>query len=691
MKVTPSVGSLTITLPDATLTSLGTDIFFDNAGGYTFTVLDSAGGSVATLAAGQVKYLYLDSNTTAAGSWRVTLFGASSSNLDASQLAGSGLLAIGSQLAQASVTTTITTNTTLLASDRANLFVNTGGVVALTLPLTSVVGGTYFVEVRNQGTGAMTLTPVGGETVDGLGTVVLQLNESCFVNAGAGAWYTIGRGRNQQFNFTQLTKTVTGGTTTLTLSEASNVVQTYSGVLASAETVVLPAVVQVYYIANTTTGAYTFTIKNPATGSTLVLPQGQSAVVFSDGTNVTNTATSIGGITSLLLAAGAAASPSLAFVNTNNGIFAPTGLTVGVSANGAEVVRWGAGQELAVDGTVTAPAYSFLNSLTTGWYSPAANQIALAVAGVQKFFASATSFIINKVTITPPATSATLTIADGKTLTASNTLTLTATDGSTLAVGTGGTLGTSAYTATATPTTLGLVIGTNVQAYDADLTTWAGITPGANVGTALAVAVGTAGGVQLNNGSGAGLTSVNAATLGGKTFADPGAIGTTPAAIGCTTLSATGLLDLSGAAAGQIKFPATQNASSDVHTLDDYDEYTAASAACTGAITTAAVWKLTKKGNDVTLTLPNVTGIATAIEYFRFGTFLPAKYRPTALLIWPCGIKDNNSDLAAPGCVYLETSGLINVYKELTTATAFTNGATAGFSLDGALSVSWTI
>lgn len=39
-------------------------------------------------------------------------------------------------------------------------------------------------------------------------------------------------------------------------------------------------------------------------------------------------------------------------------------------------------------------------------------------------------------------------------------------------------------------------------------------------------------------------------------------------------LTLTGLLDISGASAGQIKFPATQNASSDAHTLDDYEEGT---------------------------------------------------------------------------------------------------------------------
>lgn len=73
----------------------------------------------------------------------------------------------------------------------------------------------------------------------------------------------------------------------------------------------------------------------------------------------------------------------------------------------------------------------------------------------------ATVTSVNKVAITAPATSATLTIADGKTLTASNTLTLTATDGSTLAVGAGGTISAAGFaliddaSAAAQRTTLG--------------------------------------------------------------------------------------------------------------------------------------------------------------------------------------------------------------------------------------------
>ena len=75
--------------------------------------------------------------------------------------------------------------------------------------------------------------------------------------------------------------------------------------------------------------------------------------------------------------------------------------------------------------------------------------------------------------------------------------------------------------ATAQRATLGLVIGTNVQAYDADLTTWATITPGTGVGTALAVNVGTAGSVVVNGGA---LGTPSSATLTNATGLPPAGI-----------------------------------------------------------------------------------------------------------------------------------------------------------------------
>lgn len=77
--------------------------------------------------------------------------------------------------------------------------------------------------------------------------------------------------------------------------------------------------------------------------------------------------------------------------------------------------------------------------------------LATPVLGV----ASATS--VNKITITAPATAATLTIADGKVLTSSNTLTLAGTDGKTLTVNNSLTLsGTDATVMTFPATTASL-------------------------------------------------------------------------------------------------------------------------------------------------------------------------------------------------------------------------------------------
>jgi hypothetical protein len=139
-----------------------------------------------------------------------------------------------------------------------------------------------------------------------------------------------------------------------------------------------------------------------------------------------------------------------------------------------------------------------------------------------------------------------------------------------------------------------------------------------------------------------------------------------------------------------ITFPATQSASSNANTLDDYDEYTAASAACSGAITTAVIWKLTKVGNLVTLTLPATTGTATAVAYFQFGTDLPSKYRPVANLVFPCTIRDNGVDIDATGIIYVYTSGAMLVYRDATNRN-FTNAGVAGLGGARAIAISWTI
>lgn len=137
-----------------------------------------------------------------------------------------------------------------------------------------------------------------------------------------------------------------------------------------------------------------------------------------------------------------------------------------------------------------------------------------------------------------------------------------------------------------------------------------------------------------------------------------------------------------------VQFPATQVPSTDPNTLD---EYTAASTACTGAITTACVWKLTKVGNKVTLTLPNVQGVGVATTNFTVGLAIPSKYRPSADLAVRGGVLiDNGAALAAPPLIkILAATGVISVWKDGTEAGNFTVTANAG--LKYATSISWTI
>jgi len=162
------------------------------------------------------------------------------------------------------------------------------------------------------------------------------------VCSGAG-FNSFGSTLPSQFNFTILSKLVTGGTVTLTSVEGQNSIQEYYGALTSNCTVILPSTVQLYSLQNNTSGAYSLTFKTTAIGaSTLVLPLGQTAIVICDGTNVYNANTALAGaLPNLTLGNGSLPNPSLNFVgDTTTGLFLPSAGTLAVSSGGVKTATF---------------------------------------------------------------------------------------------------------------------------------------------------------------------------------------------------------------------------------------------------------------------------------------------------------------------------------------------------------------
>lgn len=135
-----------------------------------------------------------------------------------------------------------------------------------------------------------------------------------------------------------------------------------------------------------------------------------------------------------------------------------------------------------------------------------------------------------------------LSLVPGSNITADRTLTVTTGDADrTLDVSAGSvTISTAGAAliddadATAQRTTMGVAIGTNVQAFDADLTTWAGVTPGTGVATALATPSSANLAAALTDESGSGVVPFLAASTTAPTWGNTG----TSNSIGNGTLSA---------------------------------------------------------------------------------------------------------------------------------------------------------
>jgi len=151
-------------------------------------------------------------------------------------------------------------------------------------------------------------------------------------------------------------KSVAGSSNvTLTTTEASNIIQSYTGILTGNISVIVPTAVAIYFVGNGTTGAFTLTVKT-ATGTGIQVTQGKKTILHCDGTNVVDSDDE-NVITSFFMADGSAPSPGLAFQgDVDTGLYRPGANRLGFSAGGvaqAEAEASGfsvTGNRLSVDG-----------------------------------------------------------------------------------------------------------------------------------------------------------------------------------------------------------------------------------------------------------------------------------------------------------------------------------------------------
>ena len=294
--ITPS-GTFSIFLPPADETGTGQTILFNNLGPQSVTVKNSVGGTLLSIAQGEQWQIYLTNNTTAAGTWRTFRYGASTAQAQASALAGFGLTATGSTLSQSTPVTLFNTSYTAGSSDRAKMFVWTGGLGTLTLPTAVGVGSDWFVAVRNGGTGNLVVTPQGLETINGAASLTLTPGDSATAVTDGTNWYTLGLGQSAvfAFDFTSINLGGVSGNYTLSGAELNRIAYEFTGAITGNVEIVVPKTTQQYWVSNDTTGgSFTLRVRTNTQSPGVLVARGSRAILYCDGNEVVDAET--GGI-----------------------------------------------------------------------------------------------------------------------------------------------------------------------------------------------------------------------------------------------------------------------------------------------------------------------------------------------------------------------------------------------------------
>jgi len=347
MDVTANVINLQLALPQGNQGTVGSDTLITNRGANTFIVTDSSGGASVTLAPGVSRWFYLSNNATLAGVWQSSQFGVGTGGADAASLAGNGLTtSIGKLATSTTIQTFNLSTTTLDDTSRAKAYVWLGGVGTLTLPLFNILSAGWFIVVRNNGSGSLTLQPSGASLINGLQNITFLPGQSAWVvlDAGSGNYYTLGTAASQSFSFSTQTFDVDNiSGNTLNLTANSPIIQRYvalAGTRATTLAVTLPATTTLYVIINSTNNSnYNLTFQLAGSSQPPVtIKSGEQFFITSD-------------------------SNFLYVLNqTSVGFF---------SAN---------------DGSATTPTHTFLSENTTGFYRVQGYRTGLTVGGNQAMF-----------------------------------------------------------------------------------------------------------------------------------------------------------------------------------------------------------------------------------------------------------------------------------------------------------------
>lgn len=292
MDLVPSTSGLSLTMPDAREVTQGETVLFNNTGGDAVSIKDNGGTQITSISSGEIHQVYLTDNSDAAGTWNSFQYGSSATTANASSLVGEGLKAIGSSLNTAVPVTDFSSDFTLTSLDRAKMFLWTGTTGILTLPSALDAGDNWFCMFRNEGSGAVSVAAPGGDEIDSESSKSFQVYESAIIACDGTGFWTVGFGQDSEFSFDYTAIDVSGtGDYTLSGTELNRIAYRFTGTLTGNRDVIVPTTVQQYWVDNSTSGSYDFTIKVSG-GTGVTLSSGSRAIFYCNGTDVVDADTS---------------------------------------------------------------------------------------------------------------------------------------------------------------------------------------------------------------------------------------------------------------------------------------------------------------------------------------------------------------------------------------------------------------